>query len=366
MEIEVFKTGCHVDNKGRQRNWTVGDLDNAVARYNPAFHEAPVVVGHPKYNAPAYGWVEGLMRKGDKLFASLKQLDPGFVQAVKDGRFKKRSAAFYPDGSLRHIGFLGAMPPAVKGLADVAFAEPSAYEVEFSEPEMRMLGGLFQRLRDFLVEKFGVETADRVVNSFDVDALRQSGSEDPGLAVPASGYSEPQGKEEMDKLKELQDALAAEQTKSAEFAEKATKAEEENKTLRADKEKAATDARKAEYAAFCEDLVKAGKVTPAQKPFVVGVMELLSPVTEYEFSEGNKTAPLVEFKTFMTGLPKVVNFTEVATKTAAGTPEGETPAEFAEADPERLALHNKIVALAKAKGIPYAAACAEVSKSGGK
>ncbi len=54
---------------------------------------------------------------------------------VKAGRFKSRSASFYhPDNPnnpkpgvyyLRHVGFLGAQPPAVKGLKAVEFIKKS-------------------------------------------------------------------------------------------------------------------------------------------------------------------------------------------------------------------------------------------------
>lgn len=80
------------------------------------------MIGHPAANAPAFGWVESIKREGDVLFAKAKQLVPEFVAMLKQGLFKKRSISLYPDGTLRHIGFLGAQPPAVKGLADVTFA----------------------------------------------------------------------------------------------------------------------------------------------------------------------------------------------------------------------------------------------------
>lgn len=119
--IAVFRTGKHTDSAGNERDWNTGDLDEIVSQYNPAEHEAPVVIGHPAENAPAYGWVEALKREGETLYARFKQLVPEFVDMVKRGLFKKRSIALYPDLTLRHIGFLGAMPPAVKGLADVGF-----------------------------------------------------------------------------------------------------------------------------------------------------------------------------------------------------------------------------------------------------
>jgi hypothetical protein len=132
--IPIFKTGTHTDSQGRTREWGTADLDKIVASYDPAQHEAPIVIGHPKDNAPAFGWAEGLERKGEVLFAKAKQLVPEFVDMVKRGLFKKRSISLYPDGSLRHIGFLGAQPPAVKGLADVAFAaEEEGTVIEFAD-----------------------------------------------------------------------------------------------------------------------------------------------------------------------------------------------------------------------------------------
>ncbi|MBZ5597452.1 MAG: hypothetical protein LAN83_03945 [Acidobacteriia bacterium] len=122
--IEIFRSGDY----GEKGRYTPADLDVLVNNYNPAQHEAPLVIGHPQDDAPAYGWVESLKRAGDTLLAKFKQVTPEFVKAFGEGRFKKRSVAFYrgADGrplSLRHVGFLGAAIPSVKGLADVTFSE---------------------------------------------------------------------------------------------------------------------------------------------------------------------------------------------------------------------------------------------------
>jgi hypothetical protein len=132
--IEIFKTGLHADSGGNQKTWTEADLDQIVKQYNPRVHEAPVVIGHPVGNAPAYGWVEALKREGKFLCAKLKGLVPEFGEMVRQGLFKKRSISLYPNLTLRHLGFLGAMPPAVKGLADVNFAEQKGEtKIEFEE-----------------------------------------------------------------------------------------------------------------------------------------------------------------------------------------------------------------------------------------
>lgn len=112
--IQIFRTGNHVDSAGNAKDWSQADLDAIIAQYNPTHHEAPVVIGHPTENAPAWGWVEALKREGEFLYAKMKNLIPEFVDMVKKGLFKKRSISLYPDLSLRHIGFLGAVAPSVK------------------------------------------------------------------------------------------------------------------------------------------------------------------------------------------------------------------------------------------------------------
>ncbi len=145
MWIAVFKTGRHTDSKGNEKTWTEGDLDRIAASYDARTHEAPVVIGHPRDNAPAYGWVEGLKRTGDTLWAKVKPTAAEFADWLKAGLFKKRSISLYPDMTLRHVGFLGAMPPAVKGLPDFAFGGGEAAEMEFEEfvsegPELNRKG----------------------------------------------------------------------------------------------------------------------------------------------------------------------------------------------------------------------------------
>ncbi|MDA8170310.1 MAG: hypothetical protein M0Z48_00575 [Nitrospiraceae bacterium] len=140
MRIAVFRTGRHTDSKGNKKEWTEGDLDEIVAKYDPAAHEAPVVIGHPKDNAPAYGWVERLQRVGDTLWAEIKPTVAEFADWLKAGLFKKRSISLYPDLSLRHIGFLGATPPAVKGLPDYAFNDPETAVIEFSSDVIPAVG----------------------------------------------------------------------------------------------------------------------------------------------------------------------------------------------------------------------------------
>lgn len=144
--IECFRTGSQTDSAGNTKDWTEADLDNIVDKYNNQAdeerHEAPIVLGHPKTDDPAFGWVEELKREGNLLFAKLKDLSKDFVQKVRDGQYKKRSISLYSNMLLKHIGFLGATPPAVKGLADPDFNSSQSYmtfEEEIIEKEINTL-----------------------------------------------------------------------------------------------------------------------------------------------------------------------------------------------------------------------------------
>ncbi|HLJ89564.1 MAG TPA: hypothetical protein VKZ53_22330 [Candidatus Angelobacter sp.] len=100
--IELFRAGDYGD-KG---SYTTSDIDKMIALYDPGKHEAPVVVGHPKDDAPAYGWVEKLRRVGDVLQGKLKQVPSAFEELVRAGSFKKRSISFTALPMDRHCGTL--------------------------------------------------------------------------------------------------------------------------------------------------------------------------------------------------------------------------------------------------------------------
>lgn len=128
MWIEVFKTGTHTDSTGNSTEYSAESLDEIAKTYNTRLassesQSAPLVKGHPKTNDPAFGWVERLARRGESLYAKIKNLNPELAGEVRQGKYRKVSIALYPDKMLRHIGLLGAVPPAVKGLAQVSFAD---------------------------------------------------------------------------------------------------------------------------------------------------------------------------------------------------------------------------------------------------
>ncbi len=126
-DVEVFRVGDWTSANGYRHQWTTDDIDDIIDRYTNQDLEhpwvAPVVLGHPVDNSPAYGWVEKLYRVGDVMMARLVKLNKSFVQMLKDGSFANRSIMIDGDNLLWHIGFLGAVPPAVDGLAPIEFGK---------------------------------------------------------------------------------------------------------------------------------------------------------------------------------------------------------------------------------------------------
>lgn len=154
--IHIFRPGRHTAMSGATLTFSEADLQASADAYDPALHEAPIVVGHPTADAPAYGWVAALSYGEAGLQAHPHQLDEAFSEMVRKGRFKKVSASFYtPDSPanpkpgvyyVRHVGFLGAQPPAVKGLKQAEFADDAqgVIEVEFAEDDDAALWARFK------------------------------------------------------------------------------------------------------------------------------------------------------------------------------------------------------------------------------
>jgi len=346
--IEIFKIGTHTDSAGKTREWTDKDLEEIASLYNPEINEAPIVIGHPDHDSPAYGWVESLKVDGGKLLAKVKDVAEEFKDWVRRGLYKKVSIALYPDLGLRHVGFLGATPPAVKGLKQATFGEkPAAWKIETEFRYMEYwqqetVKNIFGRIRDWMIDKFGLEEADKVIPSFEIDALKPEPKET--AAVPVPQYSERdsnKGGKTMDVSKFFTDLKALVIGGEKELVTpdpggaKFTEAEVQAK-VNAEKEKAyaeaakerkekvefqeklrtiETKARKDEIHTFCEGLAKEGKLIPAwQKMGIEEFLFSLDNSQPMQFASPPAEA-LVQarwFKDFITELPKVVTFREVA------------------------------------------------------
>jgi len=118
--IDIARTGTFEDSNGREHTFTEADLEAIRAGYDPAKSEAPLVFGHPKDNAPAYGWLHALKLEGAKLLAQFAHVPAQVKKLVQDRHYRYVSMSLSPDKRrILHIGLLGAAAPAIHGLEPV-------------------------------------------------------------------------------------------------------------------------------------------------------------------------------------------------------------------------------------------------------
>lgn len=327
--LHIFRSGIHVATSGASYNFSDADLTAIAGAYSPDKHEAPLVVGHPKHDDPAYGWVKSLSFADGNLQAIPDQVEPQFAELVADGRFKKISASLYPPahpsnptpGSwyLRHVGFLGAMPPAVKGLKSASFADAEDGVVEFGDWADVQNAGLWRSLRDWMIGKFGLEEANKVVPDYAATALTEDAARPQDTS---SNYSESttagdeMSSEDKARLAALEKENTDLKTQQANFAERERVIAEREAT-----------ARTAEITEFVEGLAAAGKILPKDKPGLVAFMTGANEAGVIEFGEGDKKESKAAnewLRGFLSGLPKQVEFREIGNKgivTEGGTGE---------------------------------------------
>ncbi|GAB0057423.1 hypothetical protein SIID45300_01751 [Candidatus Magnetaquicoccaceae bacterium FCR-1] len=317
-KIRIFRAGRHTDGAGVTREFSTSDLDTIVSGYSAKDHQAPLVIGHPATDAPAYGWVQKLSRTGDELYAHLEQLSSDVIEMVQNGHFKHVSAAFYPPGSpgnpqtsgfaLRHVGLLGAQPPAVKGLGAVKFGDGD----------------------------------DAVV------------IESRGDAVIAFHESQPQKKENQPMPDQDQTAAFAEMDKRQKdlAAREADLAAREKKMQ--DDER---DRLRRAHVEFAEAQAKEGRILPRDKSGIVATLTALDSLAAVEFAEGDATikkSPVEILKGFIAELPARVDFSERSApdKTPPATGSYRAPSGFS-VDLARAALHQRATAYAAAHNTDY-------------
>ena len=282
MGKTIFRAGLHRTIGGRTVEFSEADLAAVAAAYDTAVHEAPLVIGHPKTDDPAMGWVSGLKCAGPRLEADFRQMDPAFAEAVEAGRYKHVSAAFYaPDSPhnpkpggyyLRHVGVLGAVPPAVKGLGPLAFAEDDIVFLAFGEEE-------------------NTPPADPPADGANHEPKEEpmNGKTDSGTAAENAALR-----------KELEDMKARMARQEAER-------------------------RHADNLAFAEGLVSSGRLAPAGRDVVAATLDALTTPKEdgsmIAFGEGDEAGPLAEqFRALLSSAEPVVMFAEFAGSGAAPAP----------------------------------------------
>ena len=337
--IKIFKVGTHTDMNGVKRNYTREMLEKCVATYSPEIHEAPFVLGHPKHNDPAMGWADHLELDADGiLWAYPKQLDADFAENVNAGKHNKVSASFYlPDSPnnptsgtlyLRHVGFLGAQVPAIKGLGTVQFAEEETGIAEFGDWGHELAADLFRKWREWLIDSQGQEEADKIAPNWMIESLREYANAKPTEVQAA--FAELSGLE----LGEKSVPVIPEPVKTAREIELEQQLAQANAAIAA-KENAEKEA---SFSEFVEGLMADGKMPPKLKDKALSVLKASSQQDHVvSFGESGDVSFSESVQGLLTDIfdSKIINFGEGIKKT--------------DVDPKINQSENPLVADAKSR-----------------
>lgn len=385
--IRIFAPGSHRSSKGEELTFSAEDVATIAASYDPDKHQAPLVKGHPATDAPALGWVDRLAVKDGHLVAEFGDVDAAVKGEVDAGRFRFVSSAFYRPGEkgnptpdkwyLRHVGLLGAMPPAIKGLGRVQFNDGGAgYEtVEFGERPSAVadaitrigwvftgLANMMRQQRERLIEAQGVEDADKSAPSYQIDQLTEA-------AVELRGLARDLGEPRLALFSDTTDHDNEEDpVTDPEMQAEIDRLKAENQRLaNAEGERQATAVHAANVA-FAEGLVKDAKLPQGHATTVVSLLDHLvvakadKPVA-FSDSDGKSIEPADALKALLAGLAPKVAFGELAAadddgpSVAFSIPAGEG---WTVGGPQ-LDLHRKAIAYQQKNQVSYDAAVAAVA-----
>jgi len=261
--IECARTGRWTAMNGQPVDLTSADFDRIAAGFKPDDPDgSPLVFGHPHTDDPAYGWTAGVRRDGDRLLVQFRDVPDTVRNLVDAGRYRNVSVKLSPDKSrLIHVGLLGAVPPAITGLAPVKLSAGGD-----DGPTIEFSGGTMNE-----VEQLKAEIAR--------------------LKAEAAGGAD------KDRIKALEDELAKTKDALAQATGKTQEAEQAFASYRA----AETDkAREARFAA----LVAADKATPGEKASVLAFAKTLGTAAgEIEFAAPDgQTAKVPQEEAYWRGL----------------------------------------------------------------
>lgn len=304
-KIKMLKPGTFTAMNGREYTFSEADLRATAAAYDPTLFAAPIVKGHPEHDAPAYGRIYAADFADGYLQGTPGKVDPVFAEEVNAGRFDNVSLSLYPpDHSAnpspgvyypRHLGFLGAMPPAVKGMGQVSLAEDEEGIISFAEMDMSPAKPAKKGATKMDVKnrsQFCADCGDKCcMPSCPTGAITMNADKgaiiDPAKCTVCMKCCEA--------CCMMQGPVYGMQV--ANYAEKEQQG------------------RQAENAAFAEGLVKQGKLLPANKAAVVAILDAVGKGEPVEFGEGDakkSQTPADIFKALLKSSPKLIEFAELA------------------------------------------------------
>lgn len=310
--VEVFRAG----NYPGKATITEEHLRTTVQNYNEL--QAPRGVKYQaaakhthKPDMPSLGWVSALSQSGRSLYAKFRDTTNELLDGIIEERYPNPSVEFRPnlevDGvshgiSLKAVALVGD-PPAVKEVA--AFYEGSD-SIIFSYQEWNQGGDM---------------TPDPVKpNELTITVQPGAPATPPAAPVsPAPAAPAPAATQFSEA-----DVLEREKT-AAETARKEAELKFAEEQAKKDQERHET-----ENLAFAEQLVKDGKLTPADRGFTVAMLNGVAPDLNFSEGEGDKAVEknvLAEMKAKLAAGDRSSLFSEV-------TPRGETGLPIEDDDPE--------------------------------
>ncbi len=361
--IEVFRPGTFKPMSGDPITYSAADLKAVADAYDPATAPAPIVVGHPDTDAPAFGWVDKFEydSQAERLFADIHEIEPAFAELVKAGRYKKVSMAFFsPEQDHnpvkgtwypKHVGFLGAAAPAVSGLKNAAFAGAAGATFTAAFGAATQSASIFRRLRDWIIDRDGLEAADKILPAWEIDWLDAADdAQSPFFAAPPEPTLTPK----------KEDPAVTKQPDPA-FAEReADVAAREARLATREAEIAHND-----HVSFAEALVQEGRLLPVLKDKVVAIFDALPGHASVAFAEGaDKITAGAALREVFQALPVVVQFgaTDLGDDPSGKGKSAAFAADGNPVDPASLATHNKALAYQRQNpGTAYMDAVAAVS-----
>lgn len=239
--FESFHAGTHTDSASKTHTFSREDLQQMVNNFEPG--TVPFLTGHPTADAPAYGFAKEVkLSDDDKLYLNGDNVDVGFAESVVKGHYGKRSIGieFSKDKGwyIDHMAFLGATKPALKlqAVGEYKFAAeqeaPISFDFSIETQTANTLVRLMQSIRDFFLVTEGEEVANKIVDKWDVnwlkdESIRHEIREHDSLTdhLTPLNYSNPNTPAEDDMSKYTQEEMDAAIAKAAKDAASNTSAE---------------------------------------------------------------------------------------------------------------------------------------------
>lgn len=380
--VEAFKVGMVTDMAGKEHEFSesdLNDLNEGIHNQLDAGYQPPMVKGHPQLDDPRVASIVDSKVEDNVLKVKLDDVNPDFAEEVKKGGFKYLSAAIYSNlkKGLRHLGALGAHAPAMKGMAPLCFGEgmfadqdKDATEQDvsvFAEPfawdrlvprsvfeslvyKISGIGRMFRSQREQLIEKDGIEAADKVFPEYAIKDIEEVESvlkdakdfpeqpkpvvekpvestasfgepNAPGSDSPVAGNQNPQPTtpphdEPTESIPE------GNSSEAARLSEENAALKAENEALKADKLAAQRQKAEAAFSETLDNSIAEGRCTQIMKDNlmkVFGAMQALPVDGEGCFGEGDERInPMQILDDAVKAMPKIVSFGEFASAAAPG------------------------------------------------